>query len=298
MIELSKTVPIIYHGGTYGTYLHWCLDTLCSNDPVKAPFTNVGNSHMFSEQMFSGIECWQQYKDKGSWSKIVRLHPKTKQNENLTANLNEIMSTVDRAIYIYPDSNSVLLTINNYYSKIWKNWWQHQFDSEINPEKIYNNWPVSRVVPIDQIPAWIKREFLSMYLVPAWYAQVEWNHLDLWKHPNCCNIFVDDLLNNFESTIETVGKFCHFDFCRSIKDLEPFHKQNIKLQKFIGQDQICNNIIDAVLSEQDYSWTELPLPSEAWVQWQLRNLGWEIRCHGLDMFPTNSVHLKELLYSV
>lgn len=36
--------------------------------------------------------------------------------------------------------------------------------------------------------------------------------------------------------------------------------------------------------------------SEAWIQWQLRNLGYEIQCHGLDKFPTNSVHLHELLY--
>jgi predicted nuclease with RNAse H fold len=47
-----------------------------------------------------------------------------------------------------------------------------------------------------------------------------------------------------------------------------------------------------------HTWEPLPLPSEAWIQWQLRNLGYELRCHGLDMFPTNSVQLRELLYRV
>jgi hypothetical protein len=45
-------------------------------------------------------------------------------------------------------------------------------------------------------------------------------------------------------------------------------------------------------------WNPLPLASEAWIQWQLRNLGWEIKCHELDIFPTNSVYLKELLYHI
>jgi hypothetical protein len=40
------------------------------------------------------------------------------------------------------------------------------------------------------------------------------------------------------------------------------------------------------------------LASESYVQWQLRNLGYEIQCHELDKFPTNSVHLKELLYTI
>jgi len=32
------------------------------------------------------------------------------------------------------------------------------------------------------------------------------------------------------------------------------------------------------------------------IQWQLRNQGYEIQCHGLDMFPTNSVQLRKLIY--
>ena len=73
--------------------------------------------------------------------------------------------------------------------------------------------------------------------------------------------------------------------------------ENIKLQKYINQDTICNQIIDTILTDKFMAWDPLPLPSESYVQWKLRELGYEIRCHGLDIFPTTSVQLKELLYN-
>ena len=87
-------------------------------------------------------------------------------------------------------------------------------------------------------------------------------------------------------------------FKRDVVELLPFHQQNLKLQKYIGQDQICNQIIDAVVNNQPFEWEELTLTSESWMQWVLRNRGFEIRCDGLDMFPTNSIQLRELLYTV
>jgi len=51
------------------------------------------------------------------------------------------------------------------------------------------------------------------------------------------------------------------------------------------------------LTDKDTVWDPLPLPSEVWIQYRLRELGYEIRCHGLDIFPTTSVQLKKLLYT-
>ena len=90
--------------------------------------------------------------------------------------------------------------------------------------------------------------------------------------------------------------FLALDTCRSVQELISYHEQNLQLQKHIDQDQICNAVVDCTLNSQYYEWTPLSLPSEAWVQWRLRTLGWEIRCDGLDILPTNSVHLKELIY--
>jgi hypothetical protein len=288
----------MFHGGTYGTYLEWCLTMLCSKTSIVAPFTETGSSHKFKGNHLLNMDGWQRYCESGNEFDFVRFHPKTTASENVSTNLDSVMSLVDRAIYIYPDAGSMLLTINNAYEKVWSNWWQHQFNGSIDPAKIYNNWPVSPDVPVSQLPTWIQREFLSLYLVPAWKDQVNWYHLDSWSNLNCCTVLVNDLLQNFESTLESIGKFCNLDFQTPPSELAPYHSQNLKLQKFYGQDQICQKIIQSVLTNQPMQWDVLPLPSEAWIQWELRNRGYEIRCHGLDIMPTNSVQLKELLYPV
>ena len=39
----------------------------------------------------------------------------------------------------------------------------------IDVSKIYENWPVPSGTPAAKIPRWIQREFLSFYLMPAWF---------------------------------------------------------------------------------------------------------------------------------
>jgi hypothetical protein len=292
------TTAIAFNGGAYGTYLEWCLTTLSSTDNIVPPFSSIGNSHSFKGNHLADIAGWKSFKLANRTSQFVRLHPKTRQDESLSANMNYLCSTTESVVYLYPNEELLLLLLNNFTYKIWEDWWEHSFSSVIDVDKIYNNWPVSKATTISNIPNWIKREFLSFYLMPAWFSQIEWNHLDIWNHPKCCIVTVDQLLHDFEHTIYRIRKHCNLQFKRDVVELLPFHQQNLTLQKYIGQDQICNQIIDAAVNNQPFEWEELTLTSESWVQWELRNRGFEIRCDGLDMFPTNSIQLRELLYTV
>jgi len=292
------TIAIAFNGGTYGTYLEWCLTTLSSTSQVIPPFTSVGNSHMFRGNHLLNIDGWKKFINSSNDAQFVRFHPKTMPHESLSSNMNYVCNSADSVIYIYPDQDSILLSLNNFTYKIWKDWWQHSFDTEINVNKIYNNWPVSKDVSLDNIPKWIKREFLSLYLIPAWFAQVEWYHPSSWHHPKCCVITVKQLLYEFEYSIMRIKSHCNLEFEKSIDDLLTLHQENLRLQKYTNQDSICKEIIAAVVDNQPLDWENITLTSEAWVQWELRNLGYEIKCHGLDTFPTNSVQLKELLYTV
>ena len=297
---MTSIIPIIYNGGSYGTYLEWCLTSLCSDQPIIDPFTGIGNSHRFEGNHLSNMQGWRKYLSGNSKYKFARLHPKFLKTESITDNLNEVLLSATDIIYLYPDKDSVLLTVNNYFTKIWDDWWNHQFFTEIDALTIYSNWPVSTNVPIAQIPIWIKREFLSFYLMPAWHDQVEWYHLDSWNHPRSHNILVKDLLYDFESVINQLQQILNFNFVRPVSDLLPYHEKNLQLQKFKNQDKLCKNIVDSVVNNFEFDWSDqlVTLASESWIQWQLRNLGYEIRCHALDTFPTNSVYLKELLYTI
>jgi len=310
-MTVKETIPIIYNAGAYGAYLSWCLYTLTTDVDVISPLTEVGSSHNFSGvKPLNGIKAWNEYVSINNPVKFVRMHIKNRKEESISTNLEIILSTVDKMIYIYPDRNSVLLNINNIYSKVTKEWWPAPGkDGECIPkaealqffkDTIYQNWPVSTTVQFDNIPRWIKREFLSLNLVPSWHAQVEWFHPDSWQHPNCLIFFIEDLLHNFKPTIQYLQKFLNLDFKKDIDQLIPIHKEMLKRQINYGQDLLCNQIVNSTIQSIDFSWADsyLPLHSESWIQWQLRNLGFEIQCHGLDIFPTNSMKLKKLLYKI
>lgn len=299
MHELSSTVPIAYHGGTYGTYLEWCLTSLTGTDQLISPFTELGNSHKFKGNQLH-VDVVSEFLSANQSEKFVRFHPKNQPQHSISDRLDQVCGIVKHMIYIYPDCDSVLLTVNNFFTKIWDNWWTDEFSSTATTDasRLYQNWPVAPGTAIQDIPDWIRREFLSLYLMPAWHDQVEWYHLDHWQNPRCCIISVRELLSNFEETLQKIKVFCDIEYVRPIQDLLPFHEQNFKNQKYLHHDALCTNIIQAVTNNQNLSWEPLSLPSEAWIQWQLRNLGYEIRCHGLDKFPTNSVHLHELLYQL
>ena len=228
---MRNTIPILYNGGTYGTYLEWVLTTLTTDVDIVTPFTQIGNSHLFHGHQLFNIDGWRRYIDSAQPTQFVRLHPKTKKDESLSDNLNSVLSAVDQMIYLYPDKNSVLLAINNYYTKTWRDWWVHQFDYSIDQEKIYQNWPVDRSTPIKDIPNWIRREFLSFYLMPAWFDQVEWYHPGRWQNPKCITLTVQDLLYNFESSIIQIQEFCNLTFTKNPKEVLLCHTQMLQLQK-------------------------------------------------------------------
>lgn len=290
------TVAIAFNGGAYGTYLEWCLTTLSSKDPIIAPFTDRGNSHNFVGNHLANFSGWQNYHHLGHRVDFFRFHPKTQKEESISKNLNEVCKSVDSMIYLYPDKNSILLCINNWHFKIYSDWWGVQFSKYIDPEKIYNNWPVDQNIKIEDVPRWVNREFLSFYLMPSWFDQVEWYHPDSWSSPNAQVITVNELLFDFTSTIQKIQRHCQLKFVRPITDLIPYHEQNLKLQLHLGQDQLCNTIINSITNNIEFEWGTLPIASEAWLQWELRNQGWEIQCQGLDIMPTSSIQLKKLLY--
>ena len=190
-----------------------------------------------------------------------------------------------------------MLNVNNYYSKVWDNWWKERLTDPTFSDNLFNNFPVSKDTPINEIPVWIKRELLSYNLMPSWFDQVEWYHPDRWSHERCHLILISDLLYDFKNTILKIQKFCNLEFKKSIDDMLLYHNQMLSLQKWTTQDDLCNKIIDSIINNQVFDWSnqELPLPSQSWIQWQLRNLGYEIQCHGLNIFPTNTTQLQELL---
>jgi hypothetical protein len=288
------STAIAFHGGTYGTYLEWCLTSLSSDSEIVLPFYSNGSSHQFlGNHLLDKLAS--------SDSDFVRFHPKNKEHQITAHKLNEACELFDSVIYLYPDAGSILLTLNNFYKKIWKDWRNTKITTDsVFRDNLYQGWGIDEFVSVQDIPIWIQREMLSYNLMPSWFSLLEWKDSNNWSNPKGTTVLVSDLLYDFESTMSKIQQFCNLEFKRSITDLIPAHYAMLSLQSFLGQDQLCVKIVSSVVTEQSFDWENqiLPLPSQAWVQWQLRNLGQAIKCDGLDKFPTNSLKLKELLYPI
>jgi hypothetical protein len=302
----NSTIPIAFHGGSYGTYLEWALSTLI--DPTTGiidPVTDIGNSHNFLGNHLINMNGWRKYLAGNKTYRLVRFHPKTSSTESISDNFSELEQAIDQFVYIYPDESTLLLCLSNHYDKVWpsaeihNNWWEYQVNSSaFGLDKLYGHWPVDPGTDINQIPPWIKREFLSFYIMPMWFDHIEWGSSAQFNHPKCLKLSVHDLLFKFDHTVNHLIHHLHLNAIRPVEDLLPIHARMLSLQTDIGIDQLCRDIIHALMHNQPFSWKPMSIIGESWIQWQLRNLGYEIKCHGLDTFPTNSVNLQELLYKV
>jgi hypothetical protein len=280
------------------------LYSLTHPDELIDPFTNKGNSHNFSILINSPNVNNIKFNNLLTLSNndipgIVRTHPKSAASDDLQKNIYKLLDKVEKIIIVYPSKDTYLLNINNYFYKIWDDMWNGPLNY-ININHLYDNFPIAPNTPLNKIAPWIVREFLSYNLFTSWESQVEWYLPDHFNNNRCLFVFVNEILNQPLSVLTKIQKFQNLNWARPINNILPYHKKNLSLQKYLHQDQICCDIIDTVLSNKNFVWQKdmLTLPSEAWVQWRLRNLGYGIQCHGLDMFPTNSVQLKKLIYKL
>lgn len=294
---MKSTIPIVYHGGSYGTFLEWALYSLTNEVEIENPLTQRTNCHGFDGHHLLDINGWRQYlNSEDDWS-FVRFHPKTQKDHNLSSNLGEVACNSNRFIYIYFSHNSLLLGLANQFEKTVKDWWAFNFKYHINRDDLFKAWNIDPNTADVDIPRWVKREFLSFYMIDMWYDQIAWHDQSHWQqYPNCHMILVDQLLTNFVETINNVRDAFNLSFVRPVTDLLPVHRELILMQHNINIGEVCNNIVSNTINGTEYQWLPLSIVGESWVQWQLRNLGYEIRCDGLDIFPTTTVQLQNLLY--
>ena len=300
---MKNLLTIAYNGGAYGTYLQWAINSLVDTQPLHDPYTSVGNSHnsKFKSNFSDNINLDSFLKNTNIDEKfpIIRLHPKDKENPCLKKNLESILNHTSHLILIYPDRSHELFCVCNYMTKIWKT---HHYDGPmkyIDHNDIYKNYTISCDTELQNIPLWIQREHMSFNLFSSWHDQVEWYFPDVWSHERALIITTKDLLENFQDTMKKILRFWNKQPVRDISDLLPLHNKMLSLQTNLGKDQHCQDVIDSVLNNNPHwHWGELCLPSQAWIQYQLRSQGYELMCQDLNHFPTNTTDLKAVTYKL
>jgi len=291
MKNKRKTIPILFNGGTYGTFVEWCL-LYFSGQLNFLPFNKSGNSHKFVGNHLLNMSGWNKYLESSEVYDLVRFHPKTIESESLITNIDKILLSVDRAILLYAGPQSLLLNLNNKFEKIWSNGWLGQNENIFLPN--LKGWGKSN---LDGMEVWEIREFLSYYIIPQHLSETEIDKLAAYQPASLLKIEIQELFDNFETVIKQLLQYCNLSLVRD--DFDSIYKEWAALQKHAAKDKVVDNIIKSVIGNISCEWEELTIVDEAIIQMRLRDLHQlELKCYNLNVFPTNTNDLQKLLINV
>jgi hypothetical protein len=144
-----------------------------------------------------------------------------------------------------------------------------------------------------QMKTWQLREWISLFYVPwsrEWIESVDQVGAEFLTIKNT------DFLNNPVVTSENIFKHCKLTMKPGLAD---FLKQWQQAQQYIIDEfALLDQIVDCTITNQPLTWQPINVIAEAIVQQRLRAKGYEIRCDGLDILPTDAIMFNTLLEKV
>jgi hypothetical protein len=291
---MTSKVPltIVYTGGAYGRFVNWSLEYF-SGRIDGLPFNSNGNSHNFKKSpVCGGSASFLEYINSNKFYPITCCHPKIYAEEDVVKNFEIVLAHSEKVIYL-DASNSIMLVMNNKYEKIWEEGWL-----EYNYDNIKTNLAAWNPAPtISEMATWELREFLSFYIMPQHLAESGYHELLNFHNPNMLHLHVEDLFENFETTIRKILEYSGYTLARSNFD-EVFSAWR-PLQKHYRKQELIDDIVDATINDKYLEWSNLSLIDEAIVQMRLRDLHkLDMMCYNVNVFPTNTTDLRKLLINV
>jgi hypothetical protein len=149
----------------------------------------------------------------------------------------------------------------------------------------YNHW--------SDMEIWQLREWISLFYVP-WVQ--EWIHSPQQVDQQFLTVKNTDFLSNPVDTIDRI--FLHCKLTQKSGLTEFLHQWQHTQKYVVDEFNLLEQIIECSIADQNLSWKPTNIIAEAIVQQRLRALGYEIRCDGLNTFPTDSKTLYNLLEKV
>ena len=282
-------IHILYYGGTFGTTIEYCLkrfsSEFCIND---LPIWNNGSMHAYTKEYHP--KTLKEIKEIPlSDARITSpLYPNDELNsESVINEFKQVIAPDDKVIFIILKNttdylNAMLLLSNKLdYRKI------VGADGNSNHKKwnkTYNS--------IDDLRPWELREYYSLIhkvLCPEVIAAGNM-FSDNWLVIN-----FNDLIFNFVPTIKQMIAFSKLTLIEEDKLVE-YHLTWVKHQlNIINEQTIINNIISKILNKEFYSWNKLSLMAESLLQYELSNLGIELKVFNVDELPTNTTDILSLV---
>lgn len=330
----KSTKLIYYHGGCYGTFFEWLYCHFVNPDhTVKNPFTSTGSSHNFLGNNWTVSNNLMHYINSENEVPIGRCNPaifdaitqptntEVQSYEEITKkDLEFLRNHFTKILVIYPSDSAKFWIENNVIDKIILSedeFYQGIVPLGVSQDKINNyvfkdstvrfrNY-LNKYVPSEDLNQWGKkstidfeiwelRELLSYFYFNTFEDKYTiWNKMQD-QFPEIKFISLDELKLNFEKTIKDYLNF--FDIANpEDKQINEIYNSWLPRQVHINKDKLLNDILDSLLNTKPIDWSseKISIIDEAFIQKSLRDAGYEIKCFGLDKFPTNTNSFLKIL---
>jgi hypothetical protein len=147
---------------------------------------------------------------------------------------------------------------------------------------------------LDQIEPWQLRNFLSYSQITDLYSDTGYLELEKFQDPRLTKISIRQLVDQFEQTIRHLMDICQFKLVRD--DFDRIYSAWVEKQFHINKDQLVKTIVNHIVQGSYFEWSPLTLVDEAFIEWTLRDLyGLDMKCYNVNVFPTNTTDLRNLL---
>lgn len=292
-------IHVLFVPGMFGSTIEFVLRSYTQEyAPINAQIQLDGSMHSFAKQahFLDTKSISEFFKDCQVDSITTPIYPFNEQH------LPEIINLLDQ--HIGPLDSCVLMYANSLEDAELNMLFQYHkiaFGIECNlglkifcGSNAHNivNWN-TEYIHWSQMQAWELREWFSLFYV-SWCK--EWQDSYHQAPSKFAKIKNTDILNSPYSTFASIIQHCGLTEKSGL--LEFANKWKQSQQYIVDEYHLLGEIVDCSIANQSLSWEPINIIAEAIVQQRLRSKGYEIRCDGLNTFPTDSKTLYNLLEKV
>lgn len=290
-------IQVFFVPGMFGSTIEY-ISRSYSNEltPVAGSILADGSMHSFQKLEHPGLgrHLDEFFKSGRSPEVITPIYPfKDRHLPDILSYLDQHKLKDESRILIYADNTRAAeLNMLFQYHKI-----SVRFDRGLDifchgNEHNITAWDTS-YTHWSQMKTWQLREWVSLFYVTwtrEWIDSVDRVGSEFLAIKNT------DFLNNPVVTSENIFKHCKLTMKPGLAD---FLKQWQQAQQYIIDEfALLDQIVDCTITNQPLTWQPINIIAEAIVQQRLRAKGYEIRCDGLDILPTDAIMFNTLLEKV
>lgn len=278
---------IAYPPGAYGNFIAWTLEWLQGKYPVDyRPFNNnQKNKIYFNNHAWNSVYAHSVNEACALAHSGVLLHL-SKKDMTLESQIKHLHSVYDKILYIYPEPNDFVWYMNNYDKKAIPQGWVKEFKDLLDENS--HHWQGNQ--------RWELREQLSFLLHEVCTAGSGIRELHKLDKKYIEIIPINQLRDNFEKTIIDIANWLDLEIFRTHKEIDTLYHDWLEREIFANKDKLISDLVDAIINNKHMSMKDLTIVDECEIQRQLRVLGYEIKCYGLNEWPETTTQLRELIY--